>query len=132
MDFTPDYTNLVNAAKNIRPVRMPLYEHSVCDEIMEKITGKKFAQLRGGNTNEKREYYTNIAGFYKLMGYDTISFECGIASVMPGSGALTSHRPGAIKSREDFDKYPWDCIHDKFFDAYSKDFEILARLCRRV
>lgn len=44
-DFTPDYTNVVQAAKNIEVSRIPLYEHIICTEIMEKITNDPFGSL---------------------------------------------------------------------------------------
>ena len=128
MDFMPDYNNVINSARNITPARMPLYEHIICDEIMEKISNKSFSILRNGNTSDKKEYFKNYANFFKQMGYDTVSFECCIGPIMPGSGALGNHQPGVIKNRDDFDKYPWASLHDNFFKAYDEDFKILGEL----
>ena len=36
-DFTPDYNNLVLAAKNRPAPRMPLYEHIVGSRMMQDI-----------------------------------------------------------------------------------------------
>lgn len=124
-EFVPDYTNILNAAKNIKPKRMPLYEHIISANVMEKILNKKFADLINGNTQEKREFFRNYNTFFKEMGYDTVSFECCIGPIMPGSGALGGHKPGVIKTREDFEKYPWDEIPDMFFKQYSMDFNLL-------
>lgn len=66
-EFTPDYTNMVKAAKNIRPLRMPLYEHGIADEIIEKILNKKFADLYNGNKEDKREYFRIYNGFYSYI-----------------------------------------------------------------
>jgi len=41
-NFEPDYTNIVNAAKNIKPKRVPICEHIIAVEIMEQILNKKF------------------------------------------------------------------------------------------
>jgi hypothetical protein len=38
------------------------------------------------------------------MGYETVSYEDLITSILPGSGALYAHREGAVKNRSDFDK----------------------------
>lgn len=57
VDFTPDYNNIINATKNLKPFRMPLYEHIICDEIMEKILNKKISSLHSGNASDKREYF---------------------------------------------------------------------------
>ncbi|GKX29807.1 hypothetical protein SH1V18_22870 [Vallitalea longa] len=124
-NFIPDYMNLVNAANNVKPDRMPLYEHIISDERMEKILNKKFVDLINGNQADKREYMKIYTGFFREMGYDTVSMERCIGAIMPGSGALGNHQPGVIKTRDDFNKYPWKEIPDLFFKAYSEDFIVL-------
>lgn len=125
MDFMPDYNNMIKAARNIKPDRMPLYEHIICVEIMEKIMSKDFGNLMKGNLTDKKEFFRNYTNFFKTMGYDTVSFEGCITDILPGGGALGRHQPGAIKNREDFEKYPWESLHDIFFNAYGEDFEAL-------
>lgn len=125
-EFKPDYTNIVDAAKNIKSRRMPIYEHIISDSIMEQALGKKFADLYNGNEHDKREYFRNYNRFFLMMGYDTVSFERCIGTVMPGSGALGQHKPGVIKTRDDFNKYTWEEIPRLFFDRYAKDFEIMG------
>jgi len=124
--FQPDYTNVVKAAYNIKPDRMPLYEHIISVKVMEEILGKEFNDLYYGNTSEKREFFKNYNNFFKEMGYDTISFECCIGAVMPGSGALGEHKPGVIKNRADFERYPWDSVPKLFFEKYSEYFQLLS------
>lgn len=125
-EFTPDFNNVIMAAKNIAPARIPLYEHIISEKVMERIMNKRFLDLYNGGREEKREFFRNYNNFFKLMGYDTVSFERCIGPVMPGSGALGNHMPGVIKSREDFEKYPWDEIPELYFKAYSQDFELLG------
>jgi len=125
-EFIPDYTNIIKAARNIKPDRMPLYEHIISEKVMEQIMNRSFAELYKGNKSDKREFFRHFTGFFKDMGYDTVSFECCIGPVMPGSGALGNHMPGVIKSREDFVKYPWEKIPAYFFERYSEDFEIIS------
>lgn len=125
-NFIPDYTNMLDAANNVKPKRMPLYEHIISESIMEKITNRKFAELYDGDTNDKREFFKNYNNFFKSMGYDTVSFERCIGPVMPGSGALGQHKPGVIKNREDFEKYPWDEIPSMFFERYSTDYQLMG------
>lgn len=125
-EFIPDYTNIVKAAKNIAPDRMPLYEHVVATEVMERILNKDFAALYEGDKNDKKEFLRNFTGFFKAMGYDAVPFERGIANIMPGSGALREHGAGAVKSRGDFEKYPWNEIPGIFFKQYSEDFTLLG------
>ena len=113
--FVPDYRNTVNAALNKKPDRIPMYEHSISTEIMEKISGKKFADLEKGNYSDKKEFFRHFSKFYPDMGYDTVSWEWCTGTAMPGSGSLGGHVKGVIQNRKDFDNYPWDTIPDIFF-----------------
>lgn len=125
-EFIPDYTNVLDAARNITPKRMPLYEHVISESIMEKILGKDFAGLQHGDEADMREYFRNYINFFKKMGYDTISFERCIGPAMPGSGALGDHKPGVIKTYEDFVKYPWDEVPRIFFEKYATHYRIMG------
>lgn len=125
-EFTPNFNNIVMAARNIVPERIPLYEHIISEKVMEQIMNRKFLDLYNGCRDDKREFFRNYNSFYRLMGYDTVTFERCIGPVMPGSGALGNHMPGVIKCREDFEKYPWDEIPELYFKAYSEDFELLG------
>ncbi|MDR3645314.1 MAG: hypothetical protein P4M02_09610, partial [Clostridia bacterium] len=126
-DFTPDYHHILNAARNVEARRLPLYEHIISDGIMEQVLGKTFKALYFGDENELDEYFCNYCGFFLKMGYDTVSFERCIGPAMPGSGALGEHKPGVIKNRGDFEKYPWDEIPDLYFKKYTPYFEALRR-----
>ena len=123
--FTPNYQNIVNAALNKKSERIPLYEHIIVDKFMERLSGKKFAGLFRGDYADKQEYFKHYAGFFRDMGYDTVSFECCVAEIMPGGGALGGHVEGAIKTYEDFEKYPWDGLADSYFKKFSQYFEAL-------
>lgn len=124
-NFEPDYRNIEKAARNIVPTRLPLYEHIICQEIMEEAMNKKFADLYHGDYKDKVEYFRNYCEFFRQMGYDTVSFEQCIGSVMPGAGALGGHVDPVIKTREDYEKYPWEQIPDFYFDRFSEDFRAL-------
>jgi uroporphyrinogen decarboxylase len=126
--FVPDYTNITQAACNIKPKRMPLYEHIISEKIMEQILGRKFAILKNGDLKDKKEYLKNYVYFFKTMGYDSVSFERLITAIMPGNGALYGHKLGIIKNLEDFRKYPWESIPDKFFETYGDDFRLLGEV----
>lgn len=125
-NFKPDYKNILNAAKNIKPERIPLYEHIISVDIMEEILNKKFNDLYYGDLRDKREFFRYYNIFFKKMGYDTVSFECCIRTIMPGSGALEGKKSGVIKNRKDFESYPWDTIPEIFFKKYSNDFKLLG------
>ncbi len=125
MKFIPDYNNILNAANNIESARLPLYEHNISVGIMEKVLKIPFAHLYDGDFESKKDFFRIYNRFFLEMGYDTVTYETCIGPIMPGSGALGGHKDGVIKTREDFDKYPWDKVPDLFFEKYSLDYEAL-------
>jgi uroporphyrinogen decarboxylase len=127
-EFIPDYNNIISAAKNKVPKRMPFYEHGISEKIMEEIMNKKFLDLYDGNKSEKLEFFRDYNDFYKKMGYDTVTLERCIGPAMPGSGALGQHKPGAIKTREDFERYPWNEIPSTYFKQFGEDFELMGEV----
>ena len=45
MTFTPDYRHMADVARNVRPARLPLYEHTVGGGIMEKVLGRELSPI---------------------------------------------------------------------------------------
>jgi uroporphyrinogen decarboxylase len=125
--FAPDYHNMVDAALNKKSARIPLYEHIIAADIMEAIQGKQFVHLHDGARRDKEEFFRHYCGFFKDSGYDAVSYECCVGEVMPGSGALGGHKEGAIKTRSDFDAYPWDAVPDLYFERHREKFEGLEK-----
>lgn len=123
--FEPDFNNILEAVYNKKPKRLPFYEHIIDVSIMEKILNKKFSDFYYGAKKEKLEFFKNFISFFIKTGYDTVSFECLISDIMPGSGALYKNKKGAIKNRADFESYPWTEIPDIFFNKYDLDFKLL-------
>lgn len=125
MSFQPDYHHIVNAARNIQPARLPLYEHIIGEGVMAQVLGCEVEPLRDGNAADVREYMRRTCAFYRRMGYDTVSFEGCITSVMPQSGCLYGHAAPAISDRDDFERYPWEEIEPAFFKRYTPFFQAL-------
>ncbi len=123
--FTPDYTNILDAARNVEAARLPLYEHLISDTIMEQVLGLEFRGLYGGDDGDLAEYFRHYCTFFRTMGYDTVSFEACIGPAMPGSGSLGGHKKGVIRTMEDFLRYPWEEIPDMYFAKYSRLFDAL-------
>lgn len=123
---TPDAGNLADAAWNRKPKRTPVYDHDVSLSVIEEITGAELAGLRTGDRADRGEFFRRYTRFFRDYGYDTVTFEALISSVLPGNGALYFDRPGSLKSRADCNAYPWQDLADRFFDHYSIDFELLA------
>ena len=125
--FQPDYRNILAVAENRRPRRLPFYEHYINNESMEQIDGFKFPELNSGDEKDRAEYFRLYTSFFLGHGYDCVSFERCIDGILPGGGALGGHKPGAIHSRKDFEKYPWDELSGIYWDRYERDFLALEK-----
>lgn len=123
MKFQPDYRHFEEVVRNRRPKRLPLYEHVVSTEIMERVLGQPFASLR---KEKPAEYFRHFCRFFQEMTYDTVSFEAGIISILPGNGAIYGGRPGPIQSRADFAGYPWADLPRLYREQYVPDFNALV------
>jgi len=126
LNFEPDYRHIVSAAKNEKPSRLPVYEHVISDLIMEKILGKKFADLLNGDDADVKEYFKNYCRFFKEMTYDTITFEVCITDLLPEHGAIMGGRAGPIQNRSDFENYPWDRLVEIYWQNATKRFDALC------
>ena len=107
MKFSPDYRHLVDVMRNRRPARLPLYEHIVNASSMEKILDVRFADLEHGDAQDRAEYFRQHCRFFYEMTYDTVSYEVCIGGTLPGDMAICGGQ-GPIKSRMDFNAYPWN------------------------
>jgi len=125
MTFEPDYRNLVAAANNQRPPRLPIYEHLVNPETMELYLDVRFHELLAGDAKDLRRYFEVYCGFYRQMTYDTVSYEVCATEPLPGGGALMGERAGAIQTRADFEAYPWAELPAIFWKAAEPRFEAL-------
>lgn len=126
MKFEPNYQNLVDAAYNHKPRRWPLYEHGISFNKMEEIMGLPFASLfESCISKDLKTFFRHHNQFYRQMGYDTVTWELGITSILPGGGALGAHQPGVIKNRKDYERYPWDKLEQLYFERWSNHYELL-------
>ncbi|MBN1457493.1 MAG: hypothetical protein JW912_06555 [Sedimentisphaerales bacterium] len=126
MSFSPDYNNLVHAAKNMEPDRIPLYDHGINNSFLVNALGVDLDPLfNSSEVKDIRKFFKIYCSFFKDSGYDTVSFEMCIGPYMPGSGSLAGHKPGVIKNMSDFENYPWDQIEDIYFDKVTCYFELL-------
>lgn len=121
-----DYKNILDCAYNRKPQRVPLYDHYVSDRIMERLTGKKFADaIQSKETYDL--YFENYCAFFRDFGYDAVAFEACIGSILPGGGALGGHVDPVIKTREDFEKYPFVKLVDFYREKFDDMFQALRR-----
>ena len=69
--FEPNYVNILDAARNRKPARVPLYEHGYHPTVMEEILGKPFWQLLWeGDYADKVEGYRRFCEFGTKCGND--------------------------------------------------------------
>lgn len=123
MEYQPDYRHFEAVMRNVRPSRLPLYEHLINVGSMEQILGEPFAPQVGAA--DLRRFFEQYCGFYRRMTYDTVSFEVCVTGILPGGGALLGERSGPIQSRQDFEAYPWDDLPRLFWEAATPRFQAL-------
>ena len=115
--FKPNYRNMVDCAFNRKPERIALYDHSVADVVIEKLTGQELVKfLIEGDLDT---YFKRYCQFFEKTGYDTVSFEAGVVPLLEGGGALTKHIDPAISTMEDLEKYPFEKIVEKYKKYYT-------------
>lgn len=122
----PNYRFFMEAMKNKRPERMPIYEHNIDPGFIEKAINVPMRELIAGKPADQRKYMKHFVDFWVNNGYDTVSFELGIPMSCPGSGCLRIHTPPVLKSQEDVDAYPWNEIEEKYFEKNGPLFEMFA------
>lgn len=122
--FQPDFTNIVDAARNKVASRLPLYEHGIDFGHMGKIVGGDLTALYQGSLDEKREFIRLHNEFYLVMGYDMMPVERGLCGIVQGGRGLTGASPGLIASREDFEGFPFDTGVEDYFALWSEDLDL--------
>lgn len=95
--------------------------------IMEKVLDVQFAELINGASADREEYFRQYCRFFQQMTYDTISFEVTIRDCLPDHGAIYGGRPGPIQNQNDFDRYPWEELADRYWQTAEPQFDSLVR-----
>jgi len=127
MDFQADFRQIEKVLHNIRPDRLPLYEHHIDKPFIEKAVGKEII-VEGNKPEDFEEYYRQIIGFWKDMTYDAFDYEAAICEVFPGHGAILGGMLGPIQTRDDFNKYPFDEIPKIFWETYSPHLDGIRKV----
>ena len=128
MPFTPDYRHLAAVMRNERPARLPLYEHLVNPESMERVLNTGFAELgRSNKPEDLDEFFRHYCRFFREMTYDTVSFEVCIGGVLPDGGAIRGGKAGPIQNRADYERYPFDELPEAFARHAWPRFDALRR-----
>jgi uroporphyrinogen decarboxylase len=125
MTFEPDYRFIVDASTNQKPGRLPIYEHAIDESIMAAVLGTEMS-LQGENLSDLHGHYTRVCQFWKSMTYDTVSFEAQICPILPDHGAILGGRPGPIRNRVDFERYPFAKIPEIFWSKWEPHLKALS------
>jgi len=125
--FKPDYRNVADAANNKEAKRVPLYEHGISVDFMERLTGERFLRHLVSDAPDYEKFFVKYNDFFKTYGYDTVTFEACVAGVLPHGGALAHPRPGYIDCADKFDKYPFDDVADIYFSRFDGMFAALDK-----
>lgn len=126
MTYKPNYQNIVDVALNRKPQRIPLYEHYVSYNMIEKITNTQLSRYYWGTPEELRLMFANYTAFFRDYGYDAVSFECCVTDILPHGGALSGSGKGCIDSQETFDAYPWESVKELYINRFEPYFDALA------
>ena len=123
MKFQPDYRYFEDVMRNRKPARLPLYEHIINVDFMEKATGETFGHLADGDEADRREFFRRYFKFFLDMGYDTPSFEQCLGDAIPGGHSAICGGQGVISTRADFDSFPWREWPERFWQRAEPLFD---------
>ena len=124
MSFVPDFENIIAAAENRTPERLPLYEHGIDLGHMGSVVGADLIALYQGDLEEKKTFSRLQNEFFIKMGYDIVPIERGLCGIAQGGKGLLGTSPGLIKNREDFEKFPFDTGVEDYFTLWREDLEL--------
>jgi uroporphyrinogen decarboxylase len=124
--FHPDYRYIVEAARNRPSDRMPLYEHSINMDFIEKALGKQLCALFTEGESGLREYFRVYCEYHLRYGYDTVSFENCITNHVQQGQALMGHAPSLFTNLEDIRKYDWDGLVQTCIEDFDLSYRILS------
>ena len=85
MRLEPNYQYFVEAVRNKKPARMPIYDHHIDAPFIEKATHQELvALLDGSTTADKKKFFERYVGYWEQCSYDIVTFERGIPLSFPG------------------------------------------------
>jgi len=125
--FTPDYNHILDAARNRKSRRVPLYEHGFHPAIMEPLLGKPFWEMMfNGNYTDTVEAYRRFFEFGAKHGYDIIPVELGATAVIQGGHGLCGHRPALFMTRTEIEAFPWHELKGKYLALFETQFKAMS------
>ena len=123
--FQPNANNILDVLYNKKPKYLPLYEHHIDIEFIEKFTGE---ELIGYQETEPEYFFKKVTEFWKNNTYDAFDFEAPICDVFPEHGAIMGGKLGPIQTRSDFERYPFDEIPHLFWEANKPKLDAIRKV----
>ena len=123
-NHAPDYRNIVEAARNRTPARLPLYEHGIDFGHMGRIIGADLNELYKGDLKAKKEFSRLHNEFYHIMGYDIVPIERGLCGIVQGGRGLVGTSPGLIHDRDDYNRFPFETGVEDYFALWKDDLDL--------
>ncbi len=80
--FQPNANNILDVLYNKKPKYLPLYEHHIDIEFIEKFTGE---ELIGYQETEPEYFFKKVTEFWKNNTYDAFDFEASNLRRFPGA-----------------------------------------------
>lgn len=122
---TPDFEQFLKILKRDgKPNHLPFYEHIASSGFISRRMGTDIDRIPFGTV----EYWQVFVDFWIGMGYDCVPMEIPLnCQLAAGHDALSegSEAHVVIRSREDYDKYPWP---DESNPIEFSHFETVAKL----
>jgi uroporphyrinogen decarboxylase len=127
--FIPDYNNIIDAALNRPPKRLPLYEHMISGKVIEKITGEDYQAVA---ISDETKYQDRVEAFRKCcdfcikFGYDVVPFECCVTRYIQQGEGLRGHGHSIINDVKDVEIFDWDALVNDYIRDNGPKFNALA------
>ena len=125
-NFQPNYEHVVNAARNIKPERLPQCDFCIDPKLMEKVLDIKFADLKESKElADRREYARINAAALKDLGHDVVEFEACFSELINQAKSLKGLEPGPIQNRNDMNNFPWDELPAQYFTKFDETISLM-------
>ncbi len=125
--FQPNYEHVVNAARNIKPQRLPQCDFCFDLALMEKVLGIKFAHLKNSKElADRKEFAKQYTNGFRVLGYDTVDFEAVFSDVINYAQSLKGLVPGPIQNREDMKNFHWDELPTLYFKKFDETISLIV------
>lgn len=123
----PDFTRVVDAARNRPTSLVPLYEHAISADVLEALLDRDVGSLLSGDERDREEAFRVSSRYLASLGYDVYAWEGCITELVQGGQGLMGRAGPIIRDRHDLEAYPWDELPNRYFARFGPSFDALER-----